>query len=290
MRPADGIVLPRLLRRPARMLGRLCDGDFAIPRFSASLLSAALLGAAGTYGAILGGHLPGVVQFVTARSGFAVDEVKIAGHHEISEIDILDRLALDGWTSMIGFDAERARDSIVRMAWVDTASVRKIYPDTLEVEIEERKPFAIWQHGRQLTLVDASGGVIAPFTGNRHASLPLIIGMGAPERAEAFIAKVARFPELAARVKGYIHVAERRWDLRLENGVTVRLPEREEHRAIADLLALDRENGLLSRDIAAVDMRLDDRLVVQLTPQAVLRRNAALKERGKGAGRPEKKI
>ena len=160
---SDGIVLPRFLRRPARLLGRLTDGNFEAPRYSASILTIGLLSVAGIYGAYLGGQFPIVVQAVTSRLGFAIDEVKVSGNHETSEIDILDRLGLDGWTSTIGFDAEAARRQIADLPWVQAAAVRKIYPDTLQIQIEERKPFAIWQHGSELSLVEESGRVIAPY-------------------------------------------------------------------------------------------------------------------------------
>lgn len=285
---ADGFVLPRWLRKPVRVLARLFKGDFTAPRFAATVSSAVLLGSTGLYGAYEGGHMPAVVQAVTARSGFAVDEVRVVGHHETSEIDVLEKLGLDGWTALIGFDADKARERVGELPWVELASVRKVYPDTLEVKIEERKPFAVWQHENELSVVEQDGKVIAPFAGGRHVSLPLVVGVGAAERASGFLAKVNRFPELASRVKGYIRVAERRWDLWLENGVTIKLPENGEDSALADLARMDREMGLLSRDIAAVDMRLSDRLVVQLTPEAAERRDAALKQR-KGS-KPEKRI
>lgn len=280
---ADGVVLPRLLRRPARVLARLSAGEFAPPRFSASAMTAALVAATAIYGSILGGHVPAIVQAITARSGFAVNDIKISGHKETSEIDVLERLQLDGFTSLIGFDVEAARHRIAGLSWVQSASLRKVYPDALEVKIVERQPFAVWQHGSELTLVEASGNVIAPFSGSRHASLPLVIGLGAAESAAAFVGTVEKFPELASRVKGYIRIAERRWDLRLENGITIKIPDHGEDAAIAEILRMDREQGLLTRDIAAVDLRLDDRLVIQLTPEAVLRRDAALTEQTKKA-------
>jgi cell division protein FtsQ len=276
-----GIVLPRFMRRPVRLLGRLNEGDFEAPRYSTSLLTAGLFAITGLYGAYLGGQFPLVLQAVTSHLGFAIDEVKVSGHHETSEIDILERLGLDGWTSTIGFDAEAARERIAALPWVQMAAVRKIYPDTLEVRIEERKPFAIWQHGSELSLIERSGKVITNYTGGRHAMLPLVIGVGAPEAAEAFIAKIKDHPELAARVKGYMRVAERRWDVRLENGVTVKFPEAGEEQAIAELAAMDRDNGLLSRDIASVDMRFAGRLVVQLSPEAAVARTAVMTERMK---------
>lgn len=277
----DHFVLPRLLRRPVRILARLGEGDFEAPPFSAAILSAVLLASGGAYGAYLGGHVDSIVQSVTARTGFAVDQIKVVGNRETSEIDILDRLELDGWTSLIGFDAEAARERIATLPWIEVAAVRKVYPHTLEVRVEERVPFALWQQGSELSVIEKSGNVIAPFSGGKQALLPLIIGAGAPAKAPDFLARIKKYPELAARIKGYIRIGERRWDLKLENGITVKLPEDGEDQAIADLVRMDHENGLLTRDIAAVDMRLSDRLVVQLTPEAATQREAALNEKPK---------
>ena len=286
----DRLVLPRWLRRPARLAARLASGEIAYPRFAATLGTAGFLALAGLYGAILGGHMPSVVQGVAAHGGFAVDDVRMAGNKETSDIDVLEKLELTGWTSLVGFDADAARERIAGLPWVESASVRKIYPDVLEVTIEERKAFAIWQHGRELSLIDAEGRIIAPFRQERFATLPLVIGRGANERAAEFLSRLDRVPGLAARTKALIRVADRRWDLRLENGIAIRLPEFGEDAAVDEIVRLDREQGILSRDIAAVDMRLEDRLVVQLTPDAVVRREAALKEQEKLRGKPGKRI
>jgi cell division protein FtsQ len=274
-----GLVLPRLMRRPVRALSRLFDADFEVPRFAGAALALGLLAATGLYGAAIGGHMPSVVQSVTARTGFALSAVRITGNRETSEIDVLDAVGLDGFTSLIGFDANAARDRIAALPWVQAVTVRKIYPAALEVLIEERQAFAIWQHGSELTVIEKDGKPIAPFSASRHASLPLVVGLGAPERADAFVAKLAAFPALAPRIAGYVRVADRRWDLRLRHGITVRLPEYGEDAALAELQRLDREHGLLSRDIAAIDMRLPDRLAIQLSPDAATAREAAMKER-----------
>jgi cell division protein FtsQ len=284
-------VLPRVLRRPVRVLARLGEGEFTPPRYSATILSAILLGSSLAYGGYLGGHLDGFVQGVTARTGFAVDQIKVVGNRETSEIDVLDKLDLDGWTSLIGFDAEAARQRIETLPWVEAAAVRKVYPHALEVRVEERRPFAIWQQGRELSVIEKSGRIIAPYAGGKEAGLPLIIGVGAPQQAPDLLARLAQYPELTARVKGYIRVGERRWDLKLENGITVKLPEEGEDQAIADLVRMDHESGLLTRDIVAVDMRIAGQLAVQLSPEAMDARLAALKEKPKSMKRkPEAKI
>jgi cell division protein FtsQ len=287
----DRFVSPRLLRRPLRMISRLRDGGYTAPPYAASALSAALLLSSSAYGAYLGGHLDSFVQEVTARTGFAVDQIKVVGNQHISEIDILDKLELNGWTSLVGLNVEDARERIASLAWVETAAVRKVYPHTLEVRVVERQAFALWQQGRELSVIEKSGRIIAPFTGGALAKLPLIVGSGAPEHAPDLLARVEQFPELASRVRGYIRVGDRRWNLRLANGITVKLPEDGVDAALASIVRMDRENGLLTRDIVAVDLRIPDRVAVELSPEAASARVAALKEKPKGLARkPEKKI
>src|SRR5690606_12828642 len=142
----DHFVLPRLLRRPVRFIGRFCNGEYEPPRNFGVVATAVFLSSSVLYGAWIGGQIPASAQAITARLGFAVDQVRVSGNRETSEIDILDRLDFNGWTSLIGFDAASARERISALPWVNVASVRKVYPAELEVRIEEKQPFAIWQH------------------------------------------------------------------------------------------------------------------------------------------------
>ncbi len=284
-----GFVLPRWLRRPVRLLARLGAGDLQAPPFAATALSAAFLASSLAYGGYVGGNLDGFVQGVTARTGFAVDQIKVVGNRETSEIDILDKLDLDGWTSLIGFDAEAARERVATLPWVEGAAVRKVYPHTLEVRIEERQPFALWQQEALVSVIERDGRVIAPYAGGNQAMLPLLVGSGAPMHAPEFLDKVARHGELAGRVRGYVRVGERRWDLKLDNGITVKLPEDGVEAALAELVRLDREQSLLSRDIVAVDMRIPERMALELTPEAVKARQAALKAQGLSKRKPEQR-
>ena len=273
----DHFVLPRWLRRPVRMVAHLGRGDFVPPRFAATIVSGVLIASSSAYGAYLGGHMDSVVQGFTARTGFAVDQIKVVGNHETSEIDILGSLGLDGWTSLVGFDVDAARDRVAALPWVETAAVRKVYPHTLEVRIEERQAFALWQKGNTLSVIERSGHVIAPYSGGKQALLPLFVSADVPAHAPDLLARMDKFPDLAARVKGYVSIGGRRWDLKMVNGITVKLPEAGEDRAIATLAALEDKDGILARDIVAIDMRLADRLVVQLSPEADSARQAMLK-------------
>ena len=78
-------------------------------------------------------------------------------------------------------------------------------------------------------------------------------------------------PDLAPRVRAAVWVGDRRWNLRFDNGVDVKLPADSPQAAWSLLARLEREQRLLARDITIIDMRLPDRLVVRLGPAAELR-------------------
>ena len=82
-------------------------------------------------------------------------------------------------------------------------------------------------------------------------------------------------------LRASIFVAERRWNLRLANGLDVRLPETGVDQALERLVALDREKKLLSRDITAIDLRLPDRITIRLSDAAAQAREDALKDKDK---------
>lgn len=279
---AEGrMVLPRPLRRVVRFLVSLGSGRIHIPAHVGTVSALAFFAATGLYGMSLGGHTEAVAQATTTAAGFAIDDVKVSGNAETSEIEILQLIGLDGTTSLVALDVDAARQKIAKLPWVENVEVRKIYPKTIEVKLKEREAYAIWQHGQELSLVEKGGAIIAPLRDNKFSHLPLVVGRGAETAATALEAEFANWADIKARVKAYVWVSGRRWDLHMDNGVVVKLPEDDVDLALARLSKFMKEQDLLDRDIAAVDLRLSDRTAIQLTPEAMERRQLVLDQRTK---------
>ncbi|WP_245413462.1 cell division protein FtsQ/DivIB [Mangrovicella endophytica] len=256
------------------------------PRFGTVIV--VVLGATGLYGMSLGGHTTAVIDEIAQPFGFSIDDIDVSGNRETSEIDVLQALWSTGSTSLPSLDPEAARATLEAMPWIESAAISKIYPNRVVIKLVEHQPYALWQKGRELFIVDKAGREIVPYSFGRYSTLPLMVGTGAAAHAAELLDQMDALPELRARVKAYIRVGDRRWDMRLDNGVTIRLPEDQPVEAAAEVARMDRETGLLSRDIAAVDVRLADRMVIKLTPDSLVRRNAALKEREKLLKRSKK--
>jgi cell division protein FtsQ len=123
--------------------------------------------------------------------------------------------------------------------------------------------------------------VLEPYVSRRFVSLPLVVGKGAATRARDFLALLSRYPQVHSVTRAAIFVGQRRWNLRTRDGLDIRLPENDVGNALATLSRLDKEDRLFSRDIVAIDMRLTDRLTVQLSADAAKAREDQLKKSAK---------
>jgi cell division protein FtsQ len=276
-------VLPRLVRRPARLVERLARGDFELPRHAFSAVAATYLIAMTGYGAVLGGHVAPALDGSSAAAGMSISDIRITGNRHTGELDILEAVGLTSSASLVAFDPHAARDRVAQLPWVERAAVMKVYPATLRIEITEKKPFALWQNDGVVSVIDRDGQVIAINDALEQGDLPLVIGAGAERNAAPFLAVLNRVPEVAAQVLAVVRVGDRRWDLRFADGMTIKLPERNFVAALGEVAQMVREDGLLDKDVVAVDLRVADRITLQLGETAMLVQGELAKERLKAA-------
>ncbi len=274
---------PRFLRRWGGAIV-----DLKVPRGVGSSAAALLLLASAGYGTIKGGHGPQLVENlqnlcdgVANKLGFRISEVALAGEHEVGRDEILVLAGITDHSSLLFLDAARTRARLLNNPWIEEATVLKLYPDRLRIEIKERKPFALWQLDGRVALIAADGSTLEAVVPARFSGLPLVVGKGAEQTAQDFLAIVARYPVVASMTEASVLVAERRWSLRLKGGVDILLPEGEPEQALQTLVDLDRSKKLLSRDIVAVDLRLPDRITIRQSDAAAAAREQAVKEADK---------
>jgi cell division protein FtsQ len=249
-----------------------------------------LLGSAG-FGIVRGGHVEELTQALSDTrnglanaAGFRITTVGINGRKQLSQDEVLAIGGVNGRSSLLFLDADAVRDKLKANPWIGEATVLKLYPGRLQIDIVERSAFALWQQDGHLSVIADDGAVLEPYVTRRFTSLPLVVGKGAETRARDFLALLDRYPQVRAVTKAAIFVGERRWNLRLKDGLDIRLPENDVGNALAALSKIDKEDKLFSRDIVAVDMRLSDRLIVQLSDDAAKAREDLFKDK-----KPKKK-
>ena len=271
-------------RRARRLAARLAQ----IPQGAGVAGSLLLLGATLAYGAFAGGHLAAVSDwFKSARDnaanalGFGIAAISVSGGSQVTRDRALALAGVTSRSSLLFFDAEAARARLLANPWIADAAILKLYPDRLLITIAERRAFALWQRNGQVSVIADDGTVLQPFVGDRYRGLPLVVGSGAERRAKDFIGLLDRYPEIRSTLRASVLVAERRWNLRLTNGLDVRLPDGDLRAALDRLVKLEHDKRLLSRDITSIDLRLPDRVTVRLSDAATPTRDDAPKANAK---------
>jgi cell division protein FtsQ len=201
------------------------------------------------------------------EAGFAVKRVEIKGLERMERLPVYD-VALDQDSmAMPLVDLDGTRRRLLEFGWVREARVSRRLPDTLVVDIVERRPAAIWQHNQRLALIDMDGVVLEAVRLESMPDLPLVIGPAANLHAGELARLVAAAPQLKPMMAGATWIGGRRWDIRFQSGEMLALPEGEEaaKKALTHFARMDRATQLLGRDFVRFDMRIPGKFIVRVS-------------------------
>ncbi len=215
----------------------------------------------------------------SARAGFKVTDILVEGRRRTRRSAILGSLGLERGAPIFAFDPTAAKQRLEALPWVRQAIVERHLPEIVYVRLREREPLARWQNEGKFAVIDRAGAVVPHVEPEAFAELPLLVGEDAPAHAVELLAVLASEPTLMAKVVAAVRVRGRRWDVLLDGGIDVRLPEDDPAGAWAQLAHLQRNQGVLERDVLMIDLRVRDRLVVRVAP------GAATKVRGARPGK-----
>jgi len=201
------------------------------------------------------------IDTVTADAGFGISEIHITGNRRTPYNQVLEVLAMKPGQSIFSANLWQARDRLAHLEWIASAEIHRRYPDAIFVTLVEKRPFALWQgptdaHGEALIwVVERNGKLITARDVDKFRRLPKLVGAGAPEAAADLVDAVAAHRAIAARIAAYARVSSRRWNLILDDGVVVQLPDNGWQKELDALEHLIIDGGILERDITQIDLR-----------------------------------
>ncbi|GMG82349.1 cell division protein FtsQ/DivIB [Paralimibaculum aggregatum] len=214
-------------------------------------------------------EVAGVVERIVARPEFLVRGVAVEGAAPGLEAVLRAVVGPVRGQSSLRLDLDGLRQEIESLGEVASAALFYDGAGLLTIRVVERVPAALWRDpdGR-LWVIDDTGVVISG-AGPRasHPELPLMIGPGAPDRVAEIERLMAAAPDLMPRLRAFVRLGARRWDLVLDRGLTIKLPETGAERALAGAMALHFGEELFKRDLAVIDLRLPERPALRLAPR-----------------------
>lgn len=240
-----------------------------------------LIGAVGIYEArdlIVAGAMTvsDMAQGEFAKAGFGISEINMSGQALTSEQQIAEALQIGPKTSILNFDADAARDRLLKLPAIATVAIRKIYPSELSIVLTEKVPVARWRVDGITYVVDGEGTQIAEDKGE-YRELPLVVGDGAADDALAMIMALDRHPSLKDGLAALSRIGDRRWDLIFYSGLRVQLPELGVAQALDQLETYQQKYALLDRDVTLVDLRVPG--MVALKPGEIAAAQIAAEEK-----------
>jgi len=242
--------LSLFIRRPVMAM---C-GVLAVLVLLGALFASGIIGR--TYHAIGRG-----IDTLTADAGFGISEIHISGNRRTPYSQVLEVLAMKPGQSIFSADLWSARQRLSRLDWISSAEIHRRYPDAIFVTLVEKRPFALWQSppdakGEGLIwVVERNGGLITTRELEKFRRLPKLVGAGAPGTAADLVDAVQTHRAISARIAAYARQSERRWNLILDDGVVVKLPESGWQKELDALEHLIIDGGILERDVTEIDLR-----------------------------------
>lgn len=215
---------------------------------------------------------------ITARTGFAVQAIYLEGRSRTSKGEIDAALMIGKGSPILQLSLDDLRTRLEAIPSVKAAAVERALPGTLHVRIVEREPVALWQHQGKIALVDDKGVVMTGLDDAPYRHLPLIVGEGAPQHVVEILTVLASAPDLAKRFVAAVWVGDRRWNVRLDNGIEIKLPEQHPEAAWKQLADMHTQQQLLNRDVRAIDLRAPGKLFIKLSPEHTPAKTVGAKE------------
>lgn len=265
--------LNRMMLRPLmRRLVRI-----GLPAFLLALVGGIWL-SDDTRRANLTAGIDGVVDKVQHRDAFMVHSMQIEGASEVVAKGLRMMLPVDLPASSFDIDLAKLREKVRMLDAVEAVELRITPGGVLSAVVTERVPVIMWRHARGLELLDKTGHRVASVTTRDvRKDLPLIAGEGAERAAPEALALIDAAGPVLPRLRGLERISERRWDLVLDKGQRIMLPEEGALRALERVIAMDKAQHLLDRDVADIDLRHPLRPVLRIGNDA---QNAIRRARG----------
>jgi len=213
----------------------------------------------------------------TGRMGLRLSDVLVEGRQNAPIGKILAIVNARQGDPLLSYDPYVIKRQLEEISWIRQATVKRQLPGIIFIQLQERQPVALWQHQQKHYLVDEQGVIISSNNLQAFGKLPLIVGGDAPVHAPHILRLLEKFPDVRKKLTALVRVGGRRWDLHLDKSLQIKLPETKVEDALVRLALLIQQNKINPSEVAVVDLRVQNQMVMRLSPTAAMR----LKGKGK---------
>lgn len=191
---------------------------------------------------------------------FYINNIEIIGRERSSKKILSEVLKPYENKSLVSMNLKNIQNEIEKIAWIKDVIVRKVYPKTLSISIEEYSPSAVWKRGSEYYVLDEYGFRIEKIKSNEFQNYFQIKGMGADKKLKNLLDKLYNHPDILNQIDYANFVSRRRWDLHYKNGARILLPENNITESLSLLDSYIKKNKLIEKGHKKIDLRVEGKI------------------------------
>lgn len=195
--------------------------------------------------------------------GFTVNKLTIEGRKHTNNKKISEALQIKYRDPIFSISLERAKTKLESIEWIKYAIVERNLPNNIHISIIEHTPIALGQKDHKLYIIDEEGNIIKENNLAEFSTLPIIIGEGAEIYANSLIKTLKENLSLYKRINSIIRISERRWNIRFDNDLEVKLPEDNYKLAWKKVIKMYNNKELFLPANSSIDLRVSNKIYVE---------------------------
>ena len=213
--------------------------------------------------------LNGKVDFVAADAGYRLENILVRGRYNTPASEIFESVNLEKGSPLLSFNSAETKEKLLQQDWIETVTVKRILPNTVSIDIQERVPMALWQKENKLFLVDNRGLIITDNNLSEFKDLIIITGENSGENAVTLFSSFRAVPDIFYNIETAQFISNRRWNLTMKNGTIIKLPEANVPLALSALQKMNNQEKILDKSLEFIDLRDMKKISIKTHPDAV---------------------
>ncbi len=206
---------------------------------------------------------------ISQSSGYRLYNILVTGRNYTPASTIKSAINLQKGDPLLSFNPKQTQNILLQENWIEDVMVKRIFPDTISVNIIERIPMALWQKDKKLSLIDNNGNIITDKNLDSFRDLIILTGQDAPQSAPLLLSYFQAVPDIFYKIETAHFISKRRWDVVLKNGTTIKLPENNIPLALSSLEKLNSKDKILESNLDFIDVRDLKRITIKTKPSTV---------------------
>lgn len=215
-------------------------------------------------------NMVGIFESSQKKSNMVLESILLDGHKYTPKEEIIAAVTgsdVEGKVHIgypiLEIDLWKIKANLEKLTWVKHASVTRQLPSTLSISMVERQPMALWQNNGKVTLIDSDGEIINEPDLKNFSNLIILVGNNVPYHASHFLKFISSTPAIADMIASGSLVNGRHWNVKLKNGILIKLPEDNPEKSWEDLVKQQQKNKILESNIKVIDLRIEKKMFVK---------------------------